>query len=232
LVGLAGEDNPMRRFIDDAGRAVDAFAGRTFAVQYVLDAANRPSYVAAGEALPAQQMLAKQCAVACGVVVPQAADVLITNAHPRDVDLWQCFKCIPNTLWAARPNGVIVVLARCPAGAKGMTLPAVTPSARWVRRALRWAGPEGLAALLMRLFPMLSSDAAFFVRLAARALHRNPILMVSPALHAAGVRFWGLEIYATADEAVAAADALLGGGPQNVIVFPAGGVTYPVPGRG
>ena len=229
LVGLEPEKNAMRAFIDEAGQIVDARRGSSFAVQYVLDGADRPTYFAAGQVIPAQRMLAKQCAVACGVLVPQAADVLITNAHPHDLDLWQCFKCIPNTLWAVRPNGVIICMARCPAGAQGMKLPRLWPGPSWIRRLLRLAGPEGLSSLLTRAFPFLAGDAAFFVRFALRALHRNPILMVSPALRDAGVRFPGLEIFASADEAVAAADAILGGGPQKVVVFPAGGTTYPVP---
>jgi len=236
LVGMEAAENPMRRFIDEAGRLVDGGHGGSFAVQYVLDNNDLPAYLGVGEVMGTQQMLTKQCAVACGVVVPTPADVLITNAHPRDLDLWQCFKCIPNTLWAARENGVIICLARCPAGAQGMKLPSISIRASWMRRIVRWLGAEGLSAFLTRTFPGLAGDAAFFVRLATQALYRNPILMVSPSLHAAGVRFPGLEVVASPDDAIAAADALLGGGPQNVVVFPAGGTTYPVvpptPGRG
>jgi len=229
LVGVEAEKNAMRSFIDEAGRAVDAHHGDSFAVHYVLDGEDRPTYIAAGQVLPSQRMLAKQCAVSCGVLVPQAADVLITNAHPRDLDLWQCFKSIPNTLWAVRPNGVIICMARCPAGTHGMDLPKFAPRASLIRRVLRWIGPAGLGRLLTWARPSLAGDAAFFIHFAMRALHRNPILMVSPALHEAGVRFPGMEIFASADQAVAAADALLGGGPQKVVAFPSGGVTYPVP---
>ena len=227
-VGLDADRNRMRAFIDKAGTLVDAFGGASFGVQYVLDGNDRPTHVATGEVLPAQRMLAKQCAVACGVLVPQAADVLIVNAAPRDLDLWQCFKCIPNTLWAARPGGVILCMARCPAAAQGMKLPRFAPRATWVRRIVRLLGAEGLYSLLTRACPSLAGDAAFFVRLALGALHRNPILMVSPALHAAGVRLAGLEIFASPDEGIARTRAILGVGPQKVVVFPSGGTTYPV----
>jgi nickel-dependent lactate racemase len=229
LVGTDGEDNPMRVFIDDAGRMIDERHGATFALQYLLDENNLPSSVAAGEPIPTQRMLAKQCAVACGILPNQPADVLIANAHPRDFDLWQSFKCIPNTIWAARPGGVVICLARCPAGLNGMKLPRYRPGAAWVRRVLGWLGPGPLSNLVMRLAPNLGGEAAFFVRLAAHALHRNPILMVSPALHEAGIRFPGMEVLGTMEQAVAAAEAILGPGPQRVIVFPSGGTTYPAP---
>ncbi len=229
LVGLGAGENPMRAAIDAAGGMVDSAGGRTFAIQYLLDERDRPTSIAVGEVIPAHQMLLKQCSVACGIVTAGTADVLITNAHPRDFDLWQCFKCIPNTLWAARPNGVILCLARCEAGLYGMRVPPWPLSPAWTRRLLRLLGPETLTGLLTRLMPSLAGDAAFFVRLAAQTLCRNPILMVSPALHASGGSFPGLAVLASVADAVAAADRLLPERSRRVVVFPAGGVTFPIP---
>jgi hypothetical protein len=124
---------------------------------------------------------------------------------------------------------VVICLARCPAGAEGMNLPKTRLSGAWARRLLRWLGPGRVASLSMRMAPNLAGDAAFFVRLAAHALHRNPIFMVSPVLRERGVRFPGLEVFGTPEEAVAAATDILGRGPQRVTVFPSGGTTYPVP---
>lgn len=229
LAGMDAERNTMRQAIDAAGEMIDRRCGTTFALQYILDDRDMPASVAAGEPIPTQRMLAKQCAVSCGVLINQPADVLITSAHPRDFDLWQSFKCIPNTLWAARPNGVIICLARCPAGVNGMEFPSVKFSSTWARRLLHWIGPDTLPSLLIRTVPKLAGDAAFFVRLAAQALHRNPILMVSPVLHEQGIRFPGLEVLPSVQAAVEAAGKILGTGPQKVVVFPSGGTTYPVP---
>jgi len=221
--------NAMRRAIDAAGKLVDSAGGRSFAVQYLLDEHDRPTSLAVGDVVPTHRMLRKQCSVACGVVTAETADVVITNAHPRDFDLWQCLKCIPNTHRAARPNGVIICLARCEAGLYGMRVPPWPLGPVWTRRLLRLFGPEAFSGLLMRLLPSLAGEAAFFVRLAARALCRNPILMVSPALHAAGAGFPGLHVLADPADAVAAADRLLPEGPRRVIIFPSGGVTFPIP---
>jgi len=229
LVGLAASQNPMRRLIDAAGRMVDDAGGRTFSVQYLLDDQDLPQAIAAGEVLPVHRMLRKRCSVDCGIVAPGQADVLITNAHPRDFDLWQCFKCIPNTMWAARPGGVIICLARCEAGLYGMKVPPWPLTPTWTRRLFRLIGPEAIASLLTRLMPSMAGDAAFFIRLAAQTLCRNPIIMVSPALHAAGATFPGLRIVASMDEAIAAAERRLPHGSRRVAVFPFGGVTFPIP---
>jgi hypothetical protein len=231
-VGSDGEKNAMRSAIDAAGALVDAAGGRSFAVSYLLDEQDLPSTIVAGDVLPTQQMLAKLCAVASGVVTARSADVVIADAHPRDLDLWQSFKCIANTQWAVRPGGVIICLTRCPLGMNRVKPPPWPLGPRNTRRLVGLLGPESLSATVTRLVPRLAGDAAFFVRLAARALHRNPILMVAPVLYNSGAKFPGIEIFPAPEPAFAAADARLGKGPQRVVVFPAGGVTYPViPGR-
>jgi hypothetical protein len=218
----------MRRAIDAGGELMERAGGTTFALQYLLDGEDRPAAIAAGEPTAGHRMLLKQCATSSSVMLTGQADVLIANAHPRDHDLWQAFKCIANTRAAARPGGVIVALARCEAGLGEMPVPRWPLSARWTRRIVRSLAPAGVASLLTRLVPHLAGDAAFFVRLALHTLHRNPLLLVSPALHEAGARFPGLEVFGRAEDAFAAARRLLGAGPQRVVVFPAGGTTYPI----
>jgi len=229
LVGLPASTNPMRRAIDVAGQMLDDAGGKTFSVQYLLDANDMPQAIAAGEVLPVHQMLHKRCSVDCGIVCPGQADVVIANAHPRDFDLWQCFKSIPNTMWAARPNGVILCLARCEAGLYGMKVPPWPLNATWTRGLVRLLGPEAICSLLSRISPRLAGDAAYFIRMATQTLARNPIVMVSPALHAAGASFPGLRIVGSVAEGIAAVERRLGEGSRRVVVFPAGGVTFPIP---
>jgi nickel-dependent lactate racemase len=229
LVGTGGDRNPMRLMIDAAGELVDKAHGKTFAIQYLLDDNDKPALIAAGEVIATQRMLAKQCAVACGVVINAPADVLITNAYPRDFDLWQSFKGVANTLWAARPGGVVICVTRCPAGANGMKSPPWPLNPTWTRRIIRTIGASALAGLVMRIVPSLAGDAAFFVRMACQICSRNPIFIVSETLAQEGLKFPGLHLFATIDQAIAAADKMLGKKPQRVTVFPNGGTTFPTP---
>ncbi len=228
LGGTTSETNPMRHAIDEAGLLVDGAHGATFAVQYLLDAENCPTAIACGEVIPAQQMLAKQCSTSDGVLVDHKADVLITNAYPRDHDLWQSFKAIANTRFACRRDGVIICLSRCEAAMEGMDVPRFPLTPRGLRRFLRLFGSNGISTLILRLIPKLAGDAAFFVRMATQTLQRNPIIMVSPILHAAG-KFPGLHVVGSMEDAIALANEYLEEGPQRVTVFPTGGTSYPLP---
>ena len=227
MVGQPHTDNRMRRLVDSATAAVDAHHGRTFGVQYLLDADDRLAALATGDLISCQQMLAKRCAAGCGVVIDSPADVVIVNAYPRDFDLWQSFKAIANTCWAVRDNGVLICLARCPGGAQMPTL-SLPIGPRWVRRAVRLMGADALGSLLTRTVPRLAGDAAFFVRLALQVIQRVAVVMGSPALAEAGTQMLGLDLLADPAEAFQAAEDMLGGGPKRVIVFPSGGITYPV----
>lgn len=229
LVGV--EANPMRAVIDRAGRLIDARHGATFSVQYLLDGKDLPVYPMAGEPLAVHRRLARTCGEVCGFTQETPADVLITNAHPRDLDLWQCFKCIPNTCWAARPGGVVICLARCPSGVNEMKSMAWPLSPRWTRRIVRAIGPATICGILNPLVKRLAGDSQWFILLATQLLARNPILMVSPKLVADGVHFPGIGLYATVEQAIAEAGELLGGGAHSVAVCPAGGASFPrIPG--
>jgi nickel-dependent lactate racemase len=229
LVGVEPPANAMRAVIDAAGRMLDRRRGKTFVVEYLLDAENRPTHVAAGEPMTTHRLLTKRCALNSGVLQETTADVVIANAHPRDHDLWQCFKSIPNTCWAARPGGVVICLARCPAGLNEMKqMPFWPLSPAGTRKLVQWLGPETICSLLDRFVARLAGDSQWFIRLAAQLLERNPIFMVSPTLAATGARFPGLAIFDALEPAVAATEAALGPGPKRVALYPHGGATYPV----
>ena len=227
LVGSEGVHNAMRQMIDAAGDLIDASGGRTFSIQYLLDDNDKPSAIATGDLKQGQQMLAKQCAAVAGIMVDSPADILITDAAPRDYDLWQSFKCIANTRWAVRENGVIIVLARCPGG---MNMPSVRwpLSPTWTRRVVRLLGVKGIVSMSHRLMPRVHHEARFFIQLATETIHRNPILMYAPELLSRGQKFPGLAMYGDLQKTFAAADSLLGEGSRRVLVFSAGGASYPV----
>ncbi|MCD6365682.1 MAG: DUF2088 domain-containing protein [Planctomycetes bacterium] len=228
LVGTESDANSLRSAIDTAGLLMDQYHGKSFSIQYLLDSDGQVTSVAAGEVIATQRMLAKQCSVACGIVTPNQADVLITCAYPRDFDLAQSLKCIANTRWAARPNGVVICVTGTRRGLRDISLPTWPLSANWTRRMVRLIGVEAVCSIARRLAPGLAPDAAPYFRLAAETLHRNALVMVAPLLRDANVRLPGIKLVVTMEEAFAAAEELLPKGTVRTIIFPAGGATFPV----
>jgi nickel-dependent lactate racemase len=113
MIAWMPHTNPMRQDIEEFGAAL---AGKTFAVNVVLNPDKQVVQVAAGN--PPQVHLACINAVQTmyGVPVPAAADVVITSSAPLDVNLRQAVKGVANALFAARPNGIILALSRCELG--------------------------------------------------------------------------------------------------------------------
>jgi len=228
MVGTEAAANPQRAVIDAAGVLLDQRCGASFAIQYLLDPAGQPAAIAAGEMIPTQRMLAKQCSVACGVVTTAPADVLITNAYPRNFDLCQSLKAVANTRHAVRPGGVILCLADTTIGVRDMRLPPWPLGPVWTRRIVRMLGPDAICSLTRRLAPGLARDADPYFLLAARTLYRNPIVMFAPTLHETGLHLPGIEIVGDLTSAYAAVDALLPRRSPRVVAFPAGGATFPI----
>ena len=228
LVGTEAADNPLRTTIDAVGVLLDQGNGRSFAIQYLPDRSGQPANIAAGQMIPTQRMLAKQCAVACGVVLTAPADVLITNAYPRNFDLCQSLKSVANTRHAVRANGVILCLADTEIALRDTRLPTWPISPTWTRRLVRLVGPEAICSLARRLAPGLARDADPYFLLAARALYRNPIVLYAPALHEASLRLPGIHVVGDLHDAYETIEHLLGRRSPRVIAFPAGGATFPI----
>ena len=227
-VGQAHAANGMRQLIDLSGQAIDRAGGATFGVQYVLDASDQVTAIAVGDVIACQRLLAKTASAGYGSVVEAPADVVITNASPRDFDLWQSLKSVVNTSWAVRNNGVQICVSRCPAGANKMPVTDLPFSQRFVRGVLRFIGAEALASLVTRLIPSFGGERAFFIRLALQTIQRHAVLIVSPKLAEEQVRMVGMPVFANMQAAFAEVEKELGKGPKRVIVFPTGGVSYPI----
>jgi hypothetical protein len=124
---------------------------------------------------------------------------------------------------------VIICLARCELGLNEMKEMWWPLSPVWTRRLIRFLGPGTICSLMDRIVKQLAGDSQWFIRLAAQMGQRNWVIMVSPRLVADGVSFPGLALRANTEEAIAEADRLLGSPNPRVVVYPAGGASYPCP---
>jgi hypothetical protein len=124
---------------------------------------------------------------------------------------------------------VIICVARCELGLNEMKQMWWPLSSTATRRLVRWMGPHNISSLMDRIVKQLAGDSQWFIRLASQLLERNWIYIVSPKLKEDGVKFPGVAIFGSLDDAIARAKKVLGEGPQRVVVYPEGGISYPCP---
>ncbi len=223
MAGQPIERNPMRLDIEEAGRMLSP---KVFIANAVLDSAQRIVAVVAGDPVTAHRAGARTSAGLYGVALRQPADVVIANSHPMDQDLRQGVKALANTLCAMRPGGVHITLVRAAEGVgvfglAGRRMP-------FGRGALRFLAPA-----LLRLVPRLrlqgiGEEDRFFLYFALQAMRRGRLLLSAPTVP---VQVRGalpfVEFVESPDEAIVQAQRRFPG-HARVVVFPHGGITYPI----
>ncbi len=180
----------------------------------------------AGHPIAAHREGARVSAGLNAVPIPAPADIVITDSHPMDQDFRQGMKALANAIHAVRRGGVLLTLVRAEEGLGVMGM---------ARRGLP-VGPRTLRALAPLLLPLvrrmklrgLGEEERFFLYFTLQAIRRVKLLMYAPTI-APEIRsnLPFVEFADSVESAVARAAALAGPRPR-VLVFPQGGVTYPV----
>ncbi len=223
MTGRPADENPMRLDLEEGGTLL----GKPFfLVNTVLDSALRVVRVVAGHPIAAHREGARTSAQMCGVKAPRAADVVITGSYPMDIDLRQGLKAVANTIRAVRPGGLLIDLVRAEEGAGHMA-----PGRRlspFARRAVKLLAPLLLRRLVHTRSAAQGEEFKFFTYFGLQTLRRNDVLLYAPSVpreSAGSVPFaqfaWTLdEIWAMARRKFP--------GKADVLIIPAGGVTYPI----
>lgn len=224
MIGFPPERNPMRQDLEEAARRL---RGSTFIVNTILTPTLEVARIVAGHAIHAHREGLKVARSIYGVRIGDQADIVVTNSFPLDVNLRQDVKAVANALFAARPGGSILALFRSRLGLDDVKLPTdVRLPLGLVRGALRCLPSWMIRALATTPLNRIPVEERFFLYFGLQALRRNRISVFSPTLAAQlNGRVRGLPITGRIEEALARAGR---GRRSRVIVFPAGGVTYPI----
>jgi nickel-dependent lactate racemase len=105
-------DNPVRREIEEVARA----AGLSFIVNAVLDGKGNLASCFCGEPVQAYRSGARRALEIFGVPMSEAADIVIADSYPSDMELWQAAKGIYAADLALKPEGVLILVTPCPEG--------------------------------------------------------------------------------------------------------------------
>ncbi|HEY3316190.1 MAG TPA: nickel-dependent lactate racemase [Bacillota bacterium] len=206
---LAG--NPVHEDLLEAAR----LGSPDFLVNVVLDEARRFLGVFAGDLVAAHEAGCRLVREVYGVPLARQADLVVASAggHPKDINVYQLQKTMDNAVLAARPGGVVILLAECPEGHGNDTYH------RWMTN---YRSPERIEAAIREHFELGGHKAYAVTRLMRRA-H----FILYSSLPESLARELLFEPAASPEKAVAAALERLGTDRLAMVLMPDAGLTVP-----
>lgn len=223
MVGQPIERNPMRIDLEEAGQMLET---PVFIVNAVLNSRQELVRLVSGDPIAAHREGVRLSAALYGATVPALADVVITDSHPMDQDLRQGVKSLANTIRAVRRGGVHITLVKADEGVGVFGL--ADSDLPLGRRALKLLSPLLLSLVPRLKIQGLGEEDRFFLYFALQAMRHADLLIYAPTIPAdVQAKLPFVTFIDSVDEAVAAAERRLSG-PANVLVFPHGGITYPI----
>ncbi len=175
-VGTHGEDSPMRLDLEEGALLLRK---EIFIVNAAMNERARPIKFFCGDPIMAQRQGERFIEDSVRLEVPEQADVVITNSFPMDADLRQSVKCIGNTLYAAKPGGIMMGLARSLNGLGEMPLAKKTLPYPVMRTLLKVIGKKRVLPLVKKVKGGEPVEEVFIGHFALQMLRRNHISIFS-----------------------------------------------------
>ncbi len=195
---LGNPDNPVRREIEE----VAARVGLKFIVNVVQDSAGKVAGVFAGDPVLAHRAGCKFAGGIFGVAVKEKADIVIAEAYPAELELWQATKALQAADVVVKPGGQIILLARCPEGISRSHGPLIEQFGFRPLAAVERLVAEGAVADL---------NVASYLARVGNVLAKNRTILVSEGISAQQSSKVGFESCRNAEEAFLKAVSREGG---------------------
>jgi nickel-dependent lactate racemase len=222
-VGIAPDESPMRLDLEEG---VERLGVEIVSVNAALTPDARVAKMFCGAPREVVRAGARFVRDHSEIEVPEQADVVLANSAPFDADLRQSMKCMGNTMFAARPGGMILGFLRCDGGRGDVTLPPRTLPYPINRTVMRVLGEHRIMPFVQVIKKHEPIEERFLTHFALQVLRRNHLYIFSQKLEPdVGKRTGVLRQFTDLKEMLAAAEAKLGS-RATVAVFPQGGCTY------
>jgi nickel-dependent lactate racemase len=211
---LGQAENPVRQEID----TIATKAGLALIVNAIQDAGGRIVGLVSGDPVKAHREGCKIARQVYGVPLPEAADIVIADSYPADVDLWQGCKGIFAAELAVKDGGVTILVSPCPEG--------VAAHHPWVATS-RCLSCEELEPLVERGELEDLTGAAFLAYLGNIMVRRARCILVAPGIDPQIAKKMGFLVAEAPQKALDMALELTGR-QARVIVLRHGGEILPL----
>jgi len=217
------EASPMRLDLEEAAQRLGK---EVFIVNAVLNERGQLTRFFCGDGVAAHRRGVAYLREHVRMEVPEAADVVLSNSYPMDTDLRQSIKCVGNSLYAARPGGVLLGCVRCEEGLGEIAIPPRTLPYPLLRALVRVIGGRRVLPLVERIKKGEPVEEIFVGHFGLQMLRRNHLGLFSERLPVDTGKRMGLAC--TFDRVQSMIDWAVRRVPRRatVWVFPYGGSTY------
>lgn len=188
---FAVRDNAVRVCIDEVGLK----AGMKFIVNEVPGRDDSVAAVFAGDPILAHREACAFARTACAVRIGEAADIVVADAFPSDMDFWQSLKGLNAACSAVRPGGTVVFVTPCPEGVCAQHPELLSVGLKRSTSEIETLVREG------RLDPVVAAA----IWLGTRLVERAGVILVSPGVSSAEAAGLGLSYADTPSAALAMA---------------------------
>ncbi len=219
------EDSPMRRDLEEAVLRLDR---PIFIVNVVMNARLEICRIVAGDPVRAHRAGVETARSINARAVPGPVDVAIVASSPMNADLRQGMKCIGNVEKCVRDGGLILAFTECRSGIGDVAIPPRALPNGLLRFVLRLLGKNRVLWFIDRVKKGAGVEERFMAHFSMQVVRKNRLMVYSRKLPPDTGKRMGLFVqFADVQEMMRAA-AARAPADARVLVFPHGGVTYPV----
>jgi nickel-dependent lactate racemase len=223
MVGQPIDQNPMRQDLEEAGKMLKP---KVFIINAILNNLQQMVKVVSGDPIAAHREGVRISASLYGVNVIQKADIVISDSHPMNSDLRQGVKALANTIRALKKGGILITVVRAEEGVGVFGL--ANKKLPLGKKALKFLAPVILPLVAKLKLKGMGEEDRFFLYFALQAMRMGTLLMYAPTIPQTIHENLPFVTFVPSLEKAIEIAKIQFPGNADVLVFPNGGITYPI----
>jgi nickel-dependent lactate racemase len=222
---IGSRESPMRLDIEEAAGMLGR---RIFIINAVMNERLEICRFVCGDPVKAQREGADTARAISGREVAGKADVVILASNPLNADLRQGMKCIANVEPSVKRGGLILALLECSRGIGDVAVPPRALPHGLFRFILKVLGRRRILWFVDRVKKGAGVEERFMAHFSLQVIREKEIFVYSKKLPANTGKRMGLFRQFTDLESMMRAAGRFAPRRAAVIIYPYGGVTFPV----
>ncbi len=228
-VGMMPGENSFRQDLEEVRAMIGA---DIFCLNMVVEHGGRVIASFAGDPIEAHRMCIDYNRGECGLRVDRQVDGIIVNSFPMDINFKQGMKCVGNSLPALKPGGVVMGFLRADRGLDDIKPPDKRLPLPMLKALLRLLGPARIRGFIDKVRKGLPVEDKFLLYYSMQLMRQYDLFFYVPTLGDEEAKAVSMFVKCREPSEVIRHAMKKLGKNATVAVFPEGGATFPIVGKG